>query len=488
MARMLDTTPGLRRSFERSNRSESWPHRAAEQESSANKRNRYARLIRVVIQHDYYNTANGQCPDFDFAPTNTTAELLRSLGLVFRAEANGFSIYYPSSPAQRNGLLDYLRRDAQLDGCATPPTWQVWTRMSVALRLRNPYFVNFTAIPIGTDPDQENFYLSNRSAHRTPEGDVLLTPGKRVAASDLLPTVSLQTAIPVGPETREIRVRDVSHDCVLCLPRCIPRDRMGRNHQPLPANPTAIRCADIPADACREPFDANCVCMPTIYVDFALLPEGRYSLVEVPYADPPKRCDETGEVVLHTAASPLPFAFIDLFFTDPSGASSDLFPVRNPFAKECADPAAEDCIRTVEYRIVFGARRTFWRYYVLAYHARHLPDDLTIKCHEPHHEIEFDGPYEVRLPSASGGWTPAQCFVSTTPLSLMEHSHFHFSLRGSQPGDAEPHVLVERLPVPSIQQVTPDHRGPASTRPRGADGTWDALERGRVHSDLYVYV
>jgi hypothetical protein len=107
------------------------------------RRSVYTRLARVAVRHTYYNASGGRCGDFAVRPTHSTAALMRSLGLLFKPEADGFSVLYDTVGEQ--ALLSYLRRQANEDG-------GVWTRLTFLLSLKNAYFVNFTDIPIDHDP------------------------------------------------------------------------------------------------------------------------------------------------------------------------------------------------------------------------------------------------------------------------------------------------------------------------------------------------
>src|SRR4029079_7486692 len=97
----------------------------------------YRRLARVSLRHGYYRASGGACPDLAVRPTAWTAARMRTLGLLFRAEEAGFSVLYDE--LRERQLLDFLRREQGPRGA--------WTRLCFTLSLRNPWFVNFTALP-----------------------------------------------------------------------------------------------------------------------------------------------------------------------------------------------------------------------------------------------------------------------------------------------------------------------------------------------------
>jgi len=174
-------------------------------------RNRYARLMQVVVQHGYYAQpgSDGLCPDFIARPTPPTRELMRSLGLLFQPEAAGFSVLYDTGRAE--GLLWYLRQHG------TPPDYaegRHWTRLSFVLSLTNPSFVNFTEIPVDTNPTQQNFYFTNQDAHRTAADQIVLNQGAWVDDAALLPVEGPEIRVETPPDVDEVVVLDIAGEPV----------------------------------------------------------------------------------------------------------------------------------------------------------------------------------------------------------------------------------------------------------------------------------
>jgi hypothetical protein len=406
------------------------PHKVTQRRGAADTPRRAARLMQVDIRHAYYADAlsEGQCPDFSVCPTPPTADLMRSLGLMFLAEPAGFSVLYDLARAE--GLCWYLRQHG------TPPDGgpaaQYWTRLSFALSLTNPAFINFTDVPIGTNPIGQNFYFSNQVAHR--EGaEVVLNEGERVTGAALLPVEGPEVRVETPLGVKGVAAFNIAGELVLAAPRCVP----------VPGSP--------PSEVCRD----------FVFLDFKTLPEDKYVIkVETdPGVTPvPPR------PMLYTMAEPIPLCFIDLLFSKPTAASDGIYPV-DLFA---AEGAAK--ITPVRYVLRFAARSTFWRYYIVPQPQREQLDGLAIESLGDAPEAFFSGPDKVRLVTGA----PAYRFVSDEPLLLQQQSSYRLRLRGwprRAPGADD--VLVRRLPVAAAKQVLPEggRAGPEEN-----------------YSDIYVYV
>jgi uncharacterized protein len=316
------------------------------------RRTGYARLARLSIRHTFYNASEGRCPDFAAQPTGATAALMRSLGMLFKPEADGFSVLYDRLQERR--LLDYLaaRRDAwtrQNASGTAAADGGAWTRLSFLLSLRNPYFVNQTELPMDLNPATRNVYLSNREAHVRADGTVLLNRGARVRARDLEPVTAGQLVQPVTAAVERVRVLALSGEEVLSVPRCVTE--------------TVTRDG--------KEVEVTRGCTDRLFLDFDTLPEDLYTVQEV-FAG-----GGTAEVGrwLYTGLSPIPLCFVDLFFSDPEGgAGPGVYPVTLP-----APGQAGGSVATVDYTLRFVRRSTWWSYYVMPQDPAGALHDLRIE-------------------------------------------------------------------------------------------------------------
>lgn len=411
----------------------------------------YARLARVSLWNSYYNTPQdaGACSDFVFWPTPTTAELMYDLGLLFRNEVTGFSVLYDQR--HTSDLIDYLRRqeapEPQPAGACCPAPGEAtgragwWTRLSFVLALDNPQFMNFTDLPIGLNPSDYNIYFTNQQAHGPGRAGVVLNPGPYVAVatplgrppkpreSRVLRLVDTQFVAEAWEQVACVRVVDVQGAVVACRPRCVRRMRADR--------PPVLECTD------------------RIYLDFATLPLGRYT-IEWLGAD--------GEALLreerlHTVAYPVPLCFVDLFFSNPTGGAPGIYPVLD------LDGDAE--IVPVDYHLRFRERSTAWNYYVVPRDGRQ-PENLRIEG-----SAAFGAPTPVVLANGQSAYR----FTSLEPLVLEAASPYRLSLHGRLGGPRDT-ALVDPLPVAAPAQVVAE---------RQEQATPDGPRHG-TRADIYVYV
>lgn len=388
---------------------------AAKQDAGQARLTRYERLVRVSIRHTFYNASGGECRDFTVQPTGSTAALLRSLGMLFKPQPDGFSVLYDALQAPR--LLGYLA--ARRDG------YGAWTRMSFLLSLRNPLFVNLSDLPVDTNPAVRNFYLSNREAHAR-GGMVLLTPRSRVTVRQLVPVTAGQLVQPVTADVQEVRVLALSGEPVLRVPRC----------------PTVTVTEN------GKEVEKERGCTDRVFLDFGTLPEDLYTVQEVDY--------DAGAVDvgswLYTRLYPMPLCFVDLLFSDPDGAGTGVYPVVLP-------PEGETdggYVAPADYTLRFTRRSTWWSYYVMPQDPRGELYDLRIEhLREPGlegaREVRFLGPCKVRLSGGERAWR----FLSERPIALEERSRLHLRLHGRTARMTHSGLLMDRLPVASPQQVLP---------------------------------
>lgn len=399
----------------------------------------YDLLMQVSLLHDYYNRSGWRCPDFRAVPTAACAALMKSLGMLFRDNGIGFSVLY--STRHKDELIAYLRRQAgSLGTTGSGP----WTRLSFVLLLQNPYFVNFTKIPVTTDPATQNFYFTNQQAHG--ETPFILNPGDRVSADELVQTVGTQYRIEVNPEEIDrVVVRDISGEVVISQPVRSSRDNVEKLRGRNPGPPIEV-----------------------IYLDFSLLPEGKYLIQRYGASAPESVVKE--DAVLYTLASGAPLCFIDLLLANPGdGSSGGIYPVQ-----DLHDP--DPSVESIRYELRFDRRATVWNYYVVS-----IPNDKTLK------ELEIktiwpegdDAPvFQLQGPKELPNGQLARQFVSDRSIPLQEQSEYNFRLlrrvalgfESEIPFEDTP--LVNRLPVASNQQVIPQKDSNGDT----------------VYSQIYVYV
>jgi len=94
------------------------------------------------------------------------------------------------------------------------------------------------------------------------------------------------------------------------------------------------------------------------------------------------------------------------------------------------------------YSIVFNARRTFWKYYLLGKMA-----NAGSYIFDPDNQVEFEALGETSLPDQRMALT----FRSKQSISLNEYYDFRFQLKQQGPGGEN--VVINRLPVACITQA-----------------------------------
>ncbi|HEU0052802.1 MAG TPA: hypothetical protein VFQ39_06480, partial [Longimicrobium sp.] len=335
------------------------------------------------------------------------------------AEETGFSVLYNRLRARQ--LLDFLRHDRD------PDTGEAWTRLCFKLALRNPYFVNFTELPVDTNPSRRNLYLTNRQAHR--EGDeVILPPGDRADVAELVPVTGGQFRELTPEGVFSVSVRAVDGREVICKPRCVRPD--AAENKP----PDAFDCAD--AALPGQPG----ICTDALYFDLSGFPEEKY-FIETTYegGTPPPATAE----YLYAAGNPIPLCFVELLFADPTGDGTGVYPVTG---------ADEDAIHAVTYVLPFAARETWWSYFVVARTPEGERGELRIRQRRGSDEprVAFRGPCCVTLSGGRRAWR----FVSRAPIAVRQRSPLHLQLVWRAEG-GRTRVLMDRLPLASGDQVLP---------------------------------
>jgi hypothetical protein len=407
----------------------------SEQDEDAAQQYYYVRLMRVSVKHTYYNLLKYDCPDFTFSPTPSSSALMKSLGLIFRSEATGFSILYDQK--RKDDLLQYLRRQQEPPQVGCLPEGGVWTRLSFVLTVNNPYFINFTDIPIDLDPGLQNFYFTNQDAHLTDSGDTILNRNEYVSdiKHELLDVVPVQFPVQVSEAVKELRVKDISGEVVICQRRCLPVTETPEQSARL------INC-DEPA-----PTDVL-VCRDTIYLDFSSLPEDKYTLEKIWNDNLSAEAEPWAErEVVYTSAAPTPLCFIDLLFANPTGDAAGVYPVRDLFGPQPS-------IVNVNYQLQFRARSTFWTYFIVPQPQLERFENLRIESLELKRtqHVNFAGPCCVILANDQKAYR----FTSEKAIPFQQQSEYRFRLLGQHGLMPHDGIIVARLPVISKQQILRD--------------------------------
>jgi hypothetical protein len=351
----------------------------------------YQRLFQVSIEHDYYNVRERRCIDFQAFPNARSVALMRSLGLLFRADADRFSVFYNAD--RGDALARYVRGETTRQPGEAEPEY--WTHLSFFLATQNPKFGTLTDMPLSMHPLADNFYLSNEGAHGRGARHVL-AGGESLSVRDL-----------VGVKPARFHV-DVPKGGVATL-----SDVSGAVYQTLGDDPTKG---------------------PPYYADLTLLNEGWYAL------------DVTGrprERFIHTIVQPAPLGYLHLLIAAPREGAAGIYPLT--FSQ---DGSFE--IASREYVVRFRARSTRWVYNIVA-RAR-LSSSLSIEgtVNGAQRPVVFDGPIEAKLPN---GQDVLQ-FVSKSALPLQQRSDVKLRLKGKRQGmSGEDRVLCDRLPVASAEHV-----------------------------------
>lgn len=369
----------------------------------------FTRLFSVTITHNYYNRQKGLCADFRVVPTAATSRIMASLGLVFKDEGNGFSVFY--MPEQVHGIGTYLLREA------TDPKGRTgfWSRLTFQMELINPQFVGVTPLPIDTTQALKNLYGCNMQAH----GEALspiLPKGEFMGAESLHDRVGAEVSLALPPEARRVTATDISGAVVIPPP--------GQKDVPIVQS---------------VPFNYATL-------DFATLPYGLYKIHL--YDDHgPIGAPDYPRPVLYVPLDTATMGLLDMLLTQPTPDTPGLYPIPPMFK---VDPDEQDCGR-VAYRLPFDARSTYWQYFVVS----QVPGQLkALKIEDGAGTDEtFEQQGQVTLPDGS----TAIPFISQEPLPLRDRSPQRFRLSGTRcdPGHRENSIAVARLPVAPAAPVWP---------------------------------
>ncbi len=370
------------------------------------------KLFSITVTHTFYTSNDALCPDFKIQPTPSSITLMASLGLAFRAEKCGFSIFIQRE--RQPDLLAYLLANANKDPSGAP---EFWERLTFSMQLKNPLFVDITALPIDTKTSQVNLYGCNCQSHQE-DAAVVLAAGKFMGGDALYPVVGNEVTLSLPPTTKRVVVTDISGAIVMPQPGC--------------------------DDIAIFPTQGGTDGVQRALLNFSDLP---YDLYTITAMDAEEQSIDAGKypwTVLYVAPQPNSMVLLDMLFTQPTPESAGVYPISSLFAEQ---PAEFDY---VAYQLPFDARRTYWQYFVVSQEPRGQLRDLQIKGQDAQfHQNE----QPVVLPNGS----TAIVFKTDTALPLRQKSLQHFQLTG-QRRDANGHenaIKITRLPVAASAPVWP---------------------------------
>lgn len=134
---------------------------------------KYKELFDIELLHAFYTS--GRTNDVRLTPTTSSALLFRQYGLRFLPTPSGGKLF---ARVTENAGTDFIN-------LPLPPG----TKFSFLLEQANPYFENFTELPL-TRPATSYYYFNNLINNLSAVGSPLLvadTTGKIAGAADLLP-------------------------------------------------------------------------------------------------------------------------------------------------------------------------------------------------------------------------------------------------------------------------------------------------------------
>jgi hypothetical protein len=391
-----------------------------------------AMLFSVTVRHNFYSLSQGFCPDLQIAPTPASAGLMSNLGMAFRADRYGFSIFIQKNRWQ--DLQAYLIANA-IPGAGG--ALEFWERLTFSMRLLNPTFINVTELPLATKINQRNLYASNCQAHLE-DGIALLAPGRYLNGAALFEVIGADVTMRLPAAAKRVVVTDISGSVVLPAPG---------------TDDILIFPASSDGDGAQR-----------AQLDFSDLPYGQYTICLLDAAGQPVVDGKYPWTVLYADPHPDTALMLDMLFTQPTLASAGLYPVPPLFDAQPADAA--DTV-AAQYALPFDARHTYWQYFIVSQGPRGHLRDLQISGPGTRFVRE---PKPVILPNGAS----AIVFTAEQPLPLNQHSTQVFQLTG-QRSDAQGHenaIRITRLPVAASTPVWPS---PSQRLPSGI-------------SEIYVYV
>jgi hypothetical protein len=423
----------------------------------------YDKLFEVVVQHGYYNRLDElRCSDFEVYPNARTEALMGRLGLLLLRSGSSFSVLYDT--ARADDLKGFLRSNTTSPTKDATP--EPWTYLSFFLAPKNPRFFNLTQLPLDLHPLEQNFYFSNGRSDGAP-GHLLSGDSKNpqaVSDKDLLPVKPARFPIEI-PTGGKAVLRNSAGALKLKIDRTELDEARKRFEE---ARASSDRGVELEAlgRTLRALFSSFFATPPEkgtfgAHVDLSRLYEGLYHLEVTDERGKPTR---ESLKFIYTLAAPAPLCFMHILLNQPNDEVTGTYPV---------DLGTGE-IACCQYVVKFEARKTRWVYSIVPPPGMSF-SGLTIESAGEGKAHEFaatpggrsDGP--TPLPNGASGYS----FVSGERLPLLQRSDVWLQLRGRRSDIAgEERVLVDRLPVPSADQVLrQDHGDPKD-----------------IISDIYVYL
>ncbi len=143
-------------------------------------------LCTIAFRHNYFNRNGGVCRDFDLTPMPSAIKLFKQFDLRLQEDSAGYKLWFGQETPRR--ALIFTAR-AQL-------------RLSFLLRLRTPYFFNYTRLPF-VDLNAHLYYFNNLDLSK--EDPVqLLNRGPFVGLNDdeMAPKTSIKFTDPAQSADR----------------------------------------------------------------------------------------------------------------------------------------------------------------------------------------------------------------------------------------------------------------------------------------------
>jgi len=316
--------------------------------------------------------------DLQFSPCEESAHLAKRFGLILKEDKGAFVLLFEKDKANR--LLAELKIKENL-------------KISFILKSGNPYFINFTEVPL----EEENtiFYFSNTKSI-IKENKQYLRETEKV--SEQYPTKLCRT-VKITPEekNKSIEIKDVSGFTVY-----------------------------------RSIVGDNGLC-----VDNQCIPIGKYQL----FIDEKLR----DEFVLYSNIPVRkPVAVVDIFLT-------------GKLKEQLIKAVKGQETSFIDYSINFAARKTYWRYFLVSkYNTGLATTTIKGFKHnlnkETQQNVKFDGPEKVRLISGQDAFQ----FVSEKPLEIKQRSDYTFQLKSTQQGVSNGKTILEKLPLASAEMIKPE--------------------------------
>jgi hypothetical protein len=396
---------------------------------------RYERLISLSVRHDFYG-AGKACPDFAITPTASTKTLLRNLGLIAKPRRDGIDVLYFTG--RTAAILRYLwnrKHDHQTSHWSEFDLPRMrsasWTRLTLAFRLDNPLFTNFTEMPSPVRPGTHCLYVSNRATSLSGSAKPMSVDWSNVIALNEATFSAAHLRIPTPADAVRAVIHDTSGRAILIA---------DRSHDQAASSRTGTQGS--------SEIRRRIGLLPgkDINLDMSIEPAGLYSYMIT--TDSSSR--ETA--FLYPGKQDTPLLMVDLFFDDCDNPTRDGkgFPVRLPdeLPDTLSDSDAERHFTPAEYEIHFKARKTIWTYYIV------LPEGTSSNglCIEPAspHAPAFEGPDPVTLPTGA----VAHRFSAKTACALQSRSDVALRLRGARAhAGGATRILLERLPLPSAESM-----------------------------------